>query len=372
MPKWPYPALLTTTSRRPKCSAARRTAAKSSSRSVTSSSIGRTLPPYASTSASSVSSLRAVAATRSPRSSAASVHARPKPFDAPVMNQVLLMRCPPVAAASLVPRSPQSYTGLLPGDPHLLVRQERDPAVVGDLAAPREGVCRDVGEAPAPLRLALAAEHDDVAVDLAADEAAHTSHQGVDPRAAPGAERSVVEADRRAVEGQRRLHRAGRATPGHDPHVLHGAASEHPADVQLTECRDGAAVGSDARPGDIPGADELPVQMQPLCVGAGGAVLVQRVDQAVVRHGSRPNLASDGLSRLTGLAANRGVARELVPWRSSARRQRLPRWTGVVVRAGGEHSRGRATLERDDEKITLRRSAGIHVLRGIHELAVVG
>ena len=33
---------------------------------------------------------RAVAATRSPRSSAATVHSRPKPRDAPVMNHVLL------------------------------------------------------------------------------------------------------------------------------------------------------------------------------------------------------------------------------------------------------------------------------------------
>src|SRR4029078_6047872 len=99
---------------------------------------GRPLPPYASTSGSTVSRLRAVAATRAPRSSAASLHSRSKPFDAPVTNHVLLMRCPPVAAAPLVPRSPQSYTGLLPGDPHLLVPQERDhPAGAGPAASPR-------------------------------------------------------------------------------------------------------------------------------------------------------------------------------------------------------------------------------------------
>ncbi len=39
--------------------------------------------------------LRAVAATRSPRSRAASVHSRPNPRDVPVMNQVLLLTCAP-------------------------------------------------------------------------------------------------------------------------------------------------------------------------------------------------------------------------------------------------------------------------------------
>jgi hypothetical protein len=40
------------------------------------------------------SRLRAVPATLSPHSRAASVHSRPKPFDAPVMNQVLVRMTP--------------------------------------------------------------------------------------------------------------------------------------------------------------------------------------------------------------------------------------------------------------------------------------
>ena len=42
-------------------------------------------------SGASVVASRAVAATRSPRSSAASAQMRPKPFDVPVMNQTFAM-----------------------------------------------------------------------------------------------------------------------------------------------------------------------------------------------------------------------------------------------------------------------------------------
>src|ERR1700684_458057 len=74
-------------SSRPKCSCARLTAAKSASRSVTSSAIGRIASPCLATRSSSDARLRAVAATLSPRSRAAIAHSRPKARDAPVMNQ---------------------------------------------------------------------------------------------------------------------------------------------------------------------------------------------------------------------------------------------------------------------------------------------
>jgi hypothetical protein len=89
--------LLTTTSSCPKVRCAASTAAKSASRSVTSSWSGRIASPYFSTSSSNVEMSRAVAATRSPRSSAASVHSRPKPRDVPVMNHVF---CVMVAATT--------------------------------------------------------------------------------------------------------------------------------------------------------------------------------------------------------------------------------------------------------------------------------
>src|SRR6266508_1987018 len=80
-----------TTSIRPNVSCADFTAANTWSRLVTSSSTGRTASPYCSTRSRSVSVLRAVAATLSPRSRAARTNSRPKPFDAPVTNQTLLM-----------------------------------------------------------------------------------------------------------------------------------------------------------------------------------------------------------------------------------------------------------------------------------------
>lgn len=52
---------------------------------------GSTASPYCSTRSFRVSVLRAVAATLSPRWSAASTNSRPKPFEAPVTNQTLLM-----------------------------------------------------------------------------------------------------------------------------------------------------------------------------------------------------------------------------------------------------------------------------------------
>src|SRR6201996_5613547 len=55
--------------------------------SWTSSASASTLSPYFSVSGASVDSSRAVAATLSPRSSAASAQMRPKPFEQPVMNQ---------------------------------------------------------------------------------------------------------------------------------------------------------------------------------------------------------------------------------------------------------------------------------------------
>src|SRR5262245_35144869 len=78
-------------SRCPKWSCACLTAAKSASRSVTSSWIGSSASPYFSARSASVAVSRAVAATLSPRSSAAIAHSLPKPRDVPVMNQTLLL-----------------------------------------------------------------------------------------------------------------------------------------------------------------------------------------------------------------------------------------------------------------------------------------
>ncbi|GAA4291444.1 hypothetical protein GCM10023161_37660 [Mycobacterium paraffinicum] len=54
---------------------------------MTSNLSGNSASPYFSAKSSSDAVLRAVAATLSPRSSAAIAHARPKPRDVPVINQ---------------------------------------------------------------------------------------------------------------------------------------------------------------------------------------------------------------------------------------------------------------------------------------------
>src|ERR1700761_5101114 len=77
-------------SSRPKCSWARLTAPNAASRLVTSKVSGSRASPCSALRSSSVLVSRAVAATRSPRSSAAFVHSRPKPREVPVMNHVLL------------------------------------------------------------------------------------------------------------------------------------------------------------------------------------------------------------------------------------------------------------------------------------------
>src|SRR5882757_4359947 len=102
-------------SSRPKWSWAALTAAKSAARSLTSSLIGNNASPYLATRSSSVAVSRAVAATLSPRSRAAIVHSRPKPRDAPVMNQTLSAMPSPLPFRVL-PAGYQRQSGLpIPG-----------------------------------------------------------------------------------------------------------------------------------------------------------------------------------------------------------------------------------------------------------------
>jgi hypothetical protein len=81
---------LTTTSRRPECACARWTASVAAALSVTSRVSGRIASPWAATRSLQESVLRAVAATLSPRSRAASASWQPKPHEEPAMNQILL------------------------------------------------------------------------------------------------------------------------------------------------------------------------------------------------------------------------------------------------------------------------------------------
>src|ERR1700761_660346 len=80
--------------------------------SWTSSASASTLSPYFSVSGASVDSSRAVAATLSPRSSAASAQMRPKPFEQPVMNQTFESAIRPPGGFAGEPRSSQAA---LPG-----------------------------------------------------------------------------------------------------------------------------------------------------------------------------------------------------------------------------------------------------------------
>src|SRR5260221_9824147 len=84
------------TSRAEKCSKAAFTALKQSWELVTSNRMGKICSLYCSTKSSISLRFRAVAATRSPRKRAASAHARPNPFEVPVISHVLLIYVVPL------------------------------------------------------------------------------------------------------------------------------------------------------------------------------------------------------------------------------------------------------------------------------------
>src|ERR1700761_6350203 len=86
--RYPYPALLTSTSMPPKASSACRTAAATCSSSVTSSVRASAVSGYAFARSAKPLVSRAVIAAFSPRSSTAWASARPRPAEQPVMNQV--------------------------------------------------------------------------------------------------------------------------------------------------------------------------------------------------------------------------------------------------------------------------------------------
>src|SRR5262249_28156387 len=149
------------------------------------------------------------------------------------------------------------------------------------LAAPAKRVRSDVGEAPPQLRVVLVAdEHDPVACGPA-DEPTHTAVHWFYPRGPPGADRVVVEADRRTVKGQRRLALSRLTVAGHDPDVLDRAAAEHPAGVQLSGHHNCVAVGVAPGPLERPGTDELSEQAQLVDVRSDRAGHVQRLDKPV-------------------------------------------------------------------------------------------
>src|SRR5690606_233340 len=108
MPSRNWPALLTTTSRRPNASTACRTAENTAARSVTSRGRASRRPPYCSARPASGAVSRAVPTTRSPRSRAASATTRPRPRGAPVTNQTRDGDVCAVMAPSSVVAAPQT------------------------------------------------------------------------------------------------------------------------------------------------------------------------------------------------------------------------------------------------------------------------
>lgn len=150
----------------------------------------------------------------------------------------------------------------------------------------------------------------DVAFGGPADEAPDAAVDRLDPGGAPGVDGGVVEADRRAVEGQRRSAFAGLTPAGDDPDVLYGAATEDPAEVQLSGHGGGAPVGVGPGPLEVPGADELAEQAQLVGERAVRAGDVQRLDEPVgggggsAGHGRAPSSVSVGPKLQTQLAAH--------------------------------------------------------------------
>src|SRR3954452_20566351 len=124
-PTWVRPALLTSTSMRPNSSSAFATAASRCVASVTSSGTAKTRSPGPRSASESV--LRAAATTESPRSRTASAMARPKPLEAPVMNQMRTERKLPTGLRRL-------------GEPLVHALEETAPARPGGLVLLRAHV----------------------------------------------------------------------------------------------------------------------------------------------------------------------------------------------------------------------------------------
>ncbi len=151
MPEDMVPALLTTMSSWPKCSAAVSTAANTAARSVTSRGRTSRRSAYRLGKSSRVT-VRAAAATRSPRSSAARANARPRPRPAPVMNHVRQA----VAGMGICENSDLSFraSGPRAGCPGPRLRGWRRPSAAGWWSGCRVPVAEagrpgvEVGETP--------------------------------------------------------------------------------------------------------------------------------------------------------------------------------------------------------------------------------
>src|SRR5262249_3388287 len=139
---------------------------------------------------------------------------------------------------------------------HLLIELPGSAAVAGDLGAPGERVRGNVGEAPPQLRILLVAEQDDAIAGGPAEEPPRPAVDRLEPGRAPRVSRGGADTDGGAVEAQRRLALAGPPAARDDPDVLHGAAAQDPAEVQLTAHRDGLPAGIPPGPFQAPGADE--------------------------------------------------------------------------------------------------------------------
>ncbi len=93
-PKYPMPALFTSTSIPPKCCSALFTDASTSTGLVTSSWSTSARSPLPDAMSSTLAGSRAVTTVRNPRSSACFASSRPKPVEQPVMNQTFSFLSP--------------------------------------------------------------------------------------------------------------------------------------------------------------------------------------------------------------------------------------------------------------------------------------
>src|SRR6185369_9195771 len=144
------------------------------------------------------------------------------------------------------------------------VETPRRAAVDRDLTAPAKGFLRNLREAPADqVAIGTLAELHDVAALPAADHAEIALRHRIGPLDLPGIDSRIIDPQRRAINVAvgRRIALALGPARRHHPHVLDGAALEHPAEMPLARTPPRRAVRKEPGDVEIPGADQPPVEV---------------------------------------------------------------------------------------------------------------
>src|SRR4051812_9172171 len=146
-----------------------------------------------------------------------------------------------------------------------------------DLAEPMEEILADFRKTPARQLAGFGrALLHDVGIMWTADLLAEYAAAGIEPRNPPGIDGRIVDPQRRAVPvaSDRQGWAASRAR--NDPDVLHGAALQHPAEMDFAGRRVFRSIGSMGGDLGVPIADEAPIKLERRRVLGVGSVRVQQ------------------------------------------------------------------------------------------------